>query len=474
MFTDAWTTIYHGDCLTVMRGMEACSIDAIVTDPPYGLSFMGREWDHGVPGEPFWAEALRVAKPGAHLVAFGGTRTYHRLAVAIEDAGWEVRDCLGWLYGSGFPKSLDVSKAIDKRGGAADLTAEVGAAIRRARIARGMTVTEADRLYCGGSTLWTWYEGRPAGQQLPTPSIMDAIARDWPELADYAEAIAQAEREKIGERDGSLLAVAPGQDNDRSATTLNITAPATEAAQRWQGWGTALKPAWEPVILARKPLTSTVAANVQRWGTGAINIDGCRIETDEIIEQSGELQDLSRSSIHDGYDRPGATMFRTGKPKERSGPANGLGRWPANIVHDGSDEVLAVFPQTSSSPFVSSVSTGKPHDVYGGGMEDYTGRGFSDSGSAARFFYTAKASKSERDDGLRFDRNTHPTVKPLDLMRWLVRLVTPPDGVVLDPFMGSGTTLKAARAEGHRSIGIDLEREHCEIAWGRLSQGVLL
>lgn len=411
-FSDDFVTIHHGDCLDVMHGMEPDSIDAIVTDPPYGLSFMGREWDHGVPGEAFWQEALRVAKPGCHLVAFGGTRTYHRLAVAIEDAGWEVRDCLGWLYGSGFPKSLDVSKAIDKEAGA-----------------------ERAREKCGGLGSST--------------SFADDA---WTQ-----------------EHQGQRI----------------VNEPITAAAA-WSGWGTALKPAWEPIILARKPLTGTVAANVQRWGTGAINIDGCRIETDE---------------VWDGRSMPNATDGVTwGGELNQSSSSHPLGRWPANIVHDGSDEVLAVFPQAHLSPFASSVSTGKPHDVYGGGMENYTGRGFSDSGSAARFFYCAKADKRERDDGL-YDfpeqeagvknssgrgyserdpyanimrRNIHPTVKPLDLMRWLVRLVTPPDGIVLDPFMGSGTTLKAARAEGHRSIGIDLEREHCEIAWGRLSQGVLL
>ena len=356
-YEDDFVSIHHGDCLTVMADMEPDSIDAIVTDPPYGLSFMGREWDHGVPGEPFWAEALRVAKPGAHLVAFGGTRTYHRLACAIEDAGWEVRDCLGWLYGSGFPKSLDVSKAIDKEAG--------------------------------------------------------------------------AER---------------------------------EAAQRWQGWGTALKPAWEPCILARKPLTATVARNVQQYGTGALNIDGCRVEWATDTERAEVNARTAPNSRHMPENSNGSTGWGSGRVRDRGDLTSPQGRWPANIVHDGSDEVLAVFPNDSQ-----------------------------------RFFYAAKADKRERDDGL-FDapereankwnaggigerrrqaglgraRNIHPTVKPLALMRWLVRLVTPPDGVVLDPFMGSGTTLKAARAEGHRSIGIDLEREHCEIAWGRMSQGVLL
>ena len=256
-----------------------------------------------------------------------------------------------------------------------------------------------------------------------------------------------------------------------------------------------MKPAAEFIALARKPLTSTVAGNVQRWGTGAINIDGCRIETDDVI--SGGLH---AGGSHDGWDRPFMhdtdAQARIAERKAANlAKATRLGRWPANIVHDGSDEVLAVFPQQTSGANPTRRS-GLGYHGADGQAECDAPRG-ADSGSAARFFYCAKADKRERDEGLydaepvrRTDgrtaesdhprlspqarRNFHPTVKPLDLMRWLVRLVTPPDGVVLDPFMGSGTTLKAARAEGHRSIGIDLERDHCDIAWGRLSQGVLL
>ena len=396
MFSDDWTTIHHGDCLDVMRGMDADSIDAIVTDPPYGLSFMGRDWDHGVPGEAFWAEALRVAKPGAHLVAFGGTRTYHRLAVAIEDAGWEVRDCLGWLYGSGFPKSLDVSKAIDKEAGNERLDREVGDYGANRVLSPTITVKNA---------------GKPI-------------------------------------------------------------AAAAAAAAAYQGWGTALKPAWEPIILARKPLGSTVAACVQTWGTGALNIDECRVKyaskDDAAAAAAAEQRSRQTDRNFEGWGMGAQTLDRA----EYLAGSAGLGRWPANIVHDGSDEVLAVFPQTDSGAPHTLHDTGSRSLDFGMGASERAVAG--GSGSAARFFYTAKASKSERDDGIIDSRNTHPTVKPLDLMRWLVRLVTPPDGVVLDPFMGSGTTLKAARAEGHTSIGIDLEREHCEIAWGRLSQGVLL
>jgi site-specific DNA-methyltransferase (adenine-specific) len=320
-YSDDFVTIFCSDCRAVMRDMPENSVDAIVTDPPYGLGFMGKDWDHGVPGETFWREALRVAKPGAHLLAFGGTRTHHRLMVAIEDAGWEIRDCLGWLYGSGLPKSLDVSYAIDKEAGAVRSDRRVAEPQRR-RTLSGAVV-----------------------------SVID---------------------------DGT---------------------PVTPAAQAWQGWGTALKPAWEPIVMARKPLDGRVVACVQTWGTGAVNIDACRVPADDRQK----------------------------------------GRWPANIVHDGSDDVLGIFPDASN-----------------------------------RFFYCAKATHAEKDEGLESKKNHHPTVKPVALMRWLVRLVTPPNGVVFDPFAGSGTTLKAARLEGFRSIGCEIEEEYCEIALARLRQLTLL
>jgi DNA modification methylase len=475
--------IYHGDCREVMQTLHPESVDSIVSDPPYGLSFMGKGWDHGVPGEEFWTEALRVAKPGAHLLAFGGTRTYHRLACAIEDAGWEIRDCVMWVYGSGFPKSHDVSKAIDKRGGGSSLTTEIGAAIKAARISRGVSVTEADRLYCGGSTLWTWYEGRPAGQQLPTPVVMAAIVRDWPELAVYAEAIAEADREKIGERDGSLLAVAPGQDNDRSSSVLDITAPATDAARRWSGWGTALKPAWEPIIVARKPLCGTVAENVLKHGTGGINVDGCRVGTEATLTvRNGNIGANGR------YGKDDRVFTRENPP----------GRWPANVIHDGSDEVVGLFPGNVKGGTWNRTTGARHFNNDGEPTEYQTSGSDASTGSAARFFYCPKASKADRDEGCegleerenasgnygtkgvnltRKDggenrvlprRNNHPTVKPTALMRYLCRLVTPPGGVVLDPFTGSGSTGKAAILEGFRFIGIEREAEYVEIAKARI------
>ena len=374
--------IRHGDCREVMATLDAESVDAIVSDPPYGLSFMGKGWDHGVPGVEFWTEALRVAKPGAHLLAFGGTRTYHRLACAIEDAGWEIRDCMMWVYGSGFPKSHDVSKAIDKAAGA---------------------------------------EREVVGSKLGQPGYS---------LTDG----------KGGLYGGGFGANGTGEGE------CAITAPATDAARQWSGWGTALKPAWEPIIVARKPLDGTVAGNVLKHGTGGINVDGCRVGTDSTIRTQGD------------------SVSASGWASVRRSPVGGSdsGRWPANLIHDGSEEVESL------------------------------------TGSAARFFYCAKASKADRDEGCeglelvthqsgmggampvddhgnardRFkaqSRNHHPTVKPTALMRYLCRLVTPPGGVVLDPFAGSGSTGKGAILEGFRFIGIEREAEYVEIAKVRIA-----
>jgi len=399
--SDRWA-VYHGDCREVMRTLDPESIDSIVTDPPYALGFMGKGWDtystgrkqkHNNRFEEFIYEvcehALRVAKPGAHLLAFGGTRTYHRLAVAIEDAGWEIRDCVMWVYGSGFPKSHDVSKAIDRQAG--------------------------------------------------------------------------AEREVVGKKGGRYAT--PKQDfrggrhhasaDTETAIFDSITAPATEAAKQWQGWGTALKPAWEPIIVARKPLCGTVAENVLKHGTGGINVDGCRVGMSNadraVIEKATWVgRNLDRTAYGDyGTDNTDQPM--------QSHPG---GRWPANFMHDGSQEVTDLL------------------------------------GDAARFFYCPKASKADRDEGCeglaqvvravgpaghtknataatgelqRFPRsNHHPTVKPTDLMRYLCRLVTSPDGLVLDPFTGSGSTGKAAILEGFRFLGCELSAEYVEIARARI------
>lgn len=376
-------TIHHGDCLEVLRSLPDCSVDSVVSDPPYGLSFMGKKWDYDVPSVEVWQECLRVLKPGGHLLAFAGTRTQHRMAVRIEDAGFEIRDMIAWVYGSGFPKSLDVSKAIDKAAGA---------------------------------------EREVVGTKLGLPGYSLAASTG-----------------------GNLYEGSFGGTGN-PAKECAITAPATEAARQWQGWGTALKPALEPITLARKPLEGTVAENVLKWHTGAVNVDGCRVEANDNYTENAVTQGISTART--SYD-PRQTR-RTFKPST-------AGRWPANLIHDGSEEVTELL------------------------------------NDAARFFYCAKASKKDRDEGLElFDvkshpgeycianhngqprkhqprANIHPTVKPTDLMRYLCRLVTCPGGVVLDPFTGSGSTGKAAVLEGFRFIGIEREAEYVQIARARIS-----
>jgi len=380
-------TLHNGDCLDILRTMPDNSVDAVVTDPPYGLSFMGKKWDYDVPSIEIWQECLRVIKPGGHLLAFAGTRTQHRMAVRIEDAGFEIRDMIAWVYGSGFPKSLDVSKAIDKAAG-------------------------AEREIVGSKI------------GLPGYSITDG---------------------KGGLYGGGFGANGTGEGE------CKITAPATPAAKQWQGWGTALKPALEPITVARKPLKVTVAANVLEHGTGALNVDGCRVGTGDDRASGG----LSGGSTD-------ANLYKHGT-HSRVTRATG-GRWPANLIHDGSEEVVGMFPETTSGDV--NKRSGKRKMQFGMGAREGIGHK-GDSGSAARFFYCAKASKADRGDS-----NNHPTVKPTDLMRYLCRLVTPPGGIVLDPFTGSGSTGKAAILEGFQFIGIEREADYVEIARARIEHAI--
>ena len=495
--------LHLGDCLEVMPTLAADSVDSIVSDPPYGLSFMGKGWDHGVPGQSFWAEALRVAKPGAHLLAFGGTRTYHRLACAIEDAGWEIRDCVMWVYGSGFPKSLDVGKAIDKRGGSVAAFEHFRDAVKSAMKTNGVSrQTLQDAL---GNHMLSHY--LTSGSQPAVPNVRDyRIIRDAVGMGNEWDAlfVDEAEREVVGEKpwNNSASHFVPGEDHT-SRVQLNITGPATDAAREWHGWGTALKPAWEPIIVARKPLVGTVAENVLTHGTGGINVDGCRVATDG--EDMGDPSRFLRSDakLHEGWQRPhkanGEKMAE--RAIDRFERTASLGRWPANVIHDGSEEVVGLFPQAAPAK-AADRGAGKGetgcYGVYGGNPGV---RGHNDAGgSAARFFYCAKASKADRDEGLEDfalrsaseccedrepgsaglnnpragagrtsgARNIHPTVKPTSLMRYLCRLVTPPNGIILDPFMVSGSTGKGAMLEGFRFIGIEREAEYLEIARARI------
>ena len=383
--------IHNGDCAEVMASMESDSVDAIVTDPPYGLAFMGAKWDsfNGGSGNqtvserqaegrryadenkgapryanshgkkvtrnemvafqevmtPIFAEALRVAKPGAHLLCFGGTRTFHRMTCAIEDAGWEIRDCIMWVYGSGFPKSMDVAKAIDKS---------------------------------------TGYVGDVIGER-----TVD-----------------------VGMQGGHMHAGRKQQKQQQQVRSLS------DQAKEWEGWGTCLKPAWEPIIVARKPLDGTVASNVLKWGTGALNIDACRVP----IEQGDDVFAKNPHTHSKGKD---SGIY--GRYNEQQGNWSGdKGRFPANVLHDGSQMVLDLFPDSKGQQ--GKVAGNEPsrtgdNGIYGhyGQRNEFAPRG--DSGSAARFFYCAKASKKDRGEG-----NSHPTVKPTALMEWLVKLVTPRGG----------------------------------------------
>jgi DNA modification methylase len=440
-YTDDAVTLYHGDCIEVMRSLPSASVDAVVTDPPYGLEFMGKEWDapwkengrwndkpHGednqrptdengvstglsrwttprpsfAAGLPFqqwcqlWAtECLRVLKPGGHMLAFGGTRTWHRLACAVEDAGFEVRDSIAWLHGQGFPKSLDVSKAIDKAAG-------------------------AEREVVGAKT--------------------------------------------AGMGSGSTFGMLQSEgDNSAAVKVLDITAPATPDAQAWQGWGTALKPAFEPIVVGRKPLAGSVAANVLAHGTGALNIDACRV--------GDEVRYAAYTSLAPASgNRLGAEGTQEARRGTQGEARRYEGRWPANVALDES-QAAALDAQSGAltSGTLAAHHQRSPKDAgilgaYGSAEGE---RGYGDTGGASRFFYVAKADRNERP---KVDGVAHPTVKPLDLMRWLVRLVTPPGGTVLEPFAGSGTTVEACIIEGFQCIAIEKGDEHLPLIESRITR----
>jgi DNA modification methylase len=377
----------NGDCIEQMRQLPANSVDSIVTDPPYELGFMGKSWDStGIAySVRMWDEALRVLKPGGHLLAFSGSRTYHRMACAIEDAGFEIRDQIMWVYGSGFPKSMDVSKAIDKQ---SNVQVEV--------------LSEVPAYGIGGNATFNGH---------------------------------------------------------KENATAKVTAPTTDKAKQWAGWGTALKPAHEPIVLARKPLIGTVATNVIIHGTGALNIDGSRVGSNA------------------GYSYPngaGGNTFSVGKPSDgkRTEPIKSTqGRWPANFIHDGSDEVVELLEDAARFFYCAKASKKDRNE----GLDDFAGKEVGTKGNGlARTCATCGASTlqgCECPDRTYVNptrANHHPTVKPTELMRYLVRLVTPPEGTVLDPFMGSGSTGKAAVLERFSFIGIDQSADYLEIATARI------
>jgi len=416
--------VFNGDCLEVMKTFADNSFDSVVTDPPYELGFMGKSWDStGIANnKEMWAECLRVLKPGGHLLAFSGTRTYHRMAVAIEDAGFEVRDMIEWVYGSGFPKSLNIGKVVDKLQGN---EREVVGTTNSKGIRSGANNIVGDSYKCDG------YD-------------------------------------------------------------------ATKGTSEWEGWGTALKPAHEPICMARKPLAEkTVAENVLKYGTGGINIDESRVGTEVI-------------NIHNA---PKGT-FAGGEPDRGSDTESyrdSVGRFPANLLHDNSEEVRECFPDVGGGGFKQGSYRHKaPENLYQLGTAKKEGANqnapdnYGDNGNASRFFksiiYQAKASKSERNKGCEelsnkevhrygaglgegltpeapsIDKNNHPTVKPIALMEYLIKMVTPKGGIVLDPFAGSGSTLVAAKQNGFQYIGIEMTKEYIPIIEARLnakSQSVL-
>jgi DNA modification methylase len=491
--------------------MEENSVDSIVTDPPYELGFMGEAWDStGIAySVSMWRECLRVLKPGGHLLSFGGSRTYHRMTCAIEDAGFQIRDQIMWLYGSGFPKSLDVSKAIDKTAGRIGKSVvELKRVLRTAHDASGRTLAEFNAL-CGFEASGYLRETSSWASVLPDIKKWGVLRNVLNLSTDLDSTFAEAERELAGLKPwtNSVHHFVPGEDH-KERVALNDTLAATDAAKQWSGWGTALKPAHEPICVARKPLIGTVAANVLEHGTGAINIDGCRVETTENL--NGGAYAKNGSDRHDGDEN--WRYKREGGAGEFVQPQ---GRWPANVIHDGSEEVISLFPQTSSGTGAvirasAAENEGNRGSAFGAescpaGTELIC---YGDSGSAARFFYCAKTSKSEREAGcedlalvplaygnqaqaevkrgnlehsgksgintVKMRGNNHPTVKPLALMRYLCRLVTPPGGTVLDGFMGSGTTGIAALLEAFNFIGIEINPAYAAIAEKRIREAAPL
>lgn len=497
--------IYNMDCLDAIKKIKDNSISSIVTDPPYGISFMGKKWDYDIPSVDIWKQCLRILKPGGYLLSFAGTRTQHRMAINIEDAGFEIRDMIAWVYGSGFPKSLDVGKAIDKRNGRFfDDGFKDYCNKRRKKI--GLSLSDINKMMGTAETgggFASCVMGDKLQNELPTLEMYRKLKKILKMDNRYGNLIetTEAEREITG-KDGR------GELKENMFFTQNIKKAkevgksigygkwdkkdkaSTFEAKQWDGWGTALKPSLEPITVARKPLDGTVANNILKWGTGGINIDGCRIELNGDYKSKANGRP-SQTGLSDNYNSNEANQLDT------------KGRFPSNLIHDGSEEVEKSFPESDGQQV--DISGTEPSeitkDIYGKFKERLASQKRNDSGSASRFFYCAKASKSERDYGLdvfedkvlaqsnqaiaeqkggklnkgksgmntaKIRKNNHPTVKPLELIRYLVRLVTPPNGICVDPFVGSGTTGMACKLEGFDFIGMDKEKEYCDISNGRI------
>ena len=425
------TKIINGDSIKELKKFPDNYFHSVVTDPPYGLSFMGKKWDYDVPSVELWTEVFRVLKEGGYLLSFSGTRTQHRMAVNIEDAGFEIRDMIAWVYGSGFPKSHNIGKAADKLQG----------------------------------------------------NEREVIGKAKHQIGKYKESEWASNTKATG-----IFR------NDKDKICME-----TKGTSEWEGWGTALKPALEPITMARKPFKTTVANNVLKNGVGGINIDGCRVSFESKADELSATPQGKVSYSSKTY----AQQQGLKKDLQNKRESNKQGRFPANFIHDGSDEVKDLFPYTKNGAINMTKHSAGKENIYNLGVKrsdkSIGGSRTVDSGSASRFFYCAKASKQDRNEGLedfeykrKADRkiadgkggenprnrtntkkqNHHPTVKPTDLMRYLVRLVTPKEGIVLDCFMGSGSTGKACALEGFEFVGIDLDKDYCEIAKARIDKAL--
>ena len=496
--------IYNNDCLKQLDLLEENSIDSIITDPPYELNFMGKGWDNA--GISFqintWQKCLRVLKPGGYLLAFGGSRTFHRIAVGIEDAGFEIRDTIMWLYGSGFPKSMDISKILDKRNGR-NYNEDFRNYINNKRLEKNISLKQINELFGlstdgGGVASYIFSErksnGLPTKEQYKILKEILELDNKYDELINITE----AKREVIGtKKSGGANAWINGMNNkeneEQKYTGFNeweITAPSTDLAKQWEGWGTTLKPSFEPIIVARKPFKGSLVDNIIKYGVGGINIDECRVENQHFEIKNGDYDNNENQSCFGNIKRT---------PKEYNS------RFPANTIltYDETDfeEVCGGFPKTKNIT-KSHIAKNSDNNINFNASKEVSIIGYNDSGSASRYFYCAKASKKDRDEGLEeFDyknldigderpsggswerrtgkktlprKNIHPTVKPTELMQYLVRLVSPKGATILDPFMGSGSTGKAVMLENkekeanYKFIGIEKEREYCDIAEERI------
>jgi DNA modification methylase len=578
-------TLHNGNCLDIMKTMESNSVDSIVTDPPYGLSFMGKKWDYDVPSQEIWEEALRVLKPGGYLLAFAGTRTQHRMAVRIEDAGFEIRDMIAWVYGSGFPKSLDISKAISKQTGIRLCTCNVPEPIKMINSIGGQNNGKQDtdinrrnkeRVwnddgFSTGTEMWSdrtdssslenqeqysilqnetsasengmfsMRERHTAEAERPSPFkesvLLERVREQPPENERHGDitirsrlegnsAKSQRTRQSMSsmrgesekgvgssssssvpfwreEYDGQSNMSMPdlSQQSRKTDGSDVVNDPIGNKNRKWDIdskhlcpqchniktdiGGTALKPALEPITVARKPLEEkTVAANVLKYGTGGINIDASRVDGPPPNPRNAPKKIIRGGKFHSDADAE--TEMHHYNPTS--------GRFPANLIHDGSEEVVSLFPNTKAGGSVSGKEQSKTGDENTNCYGEYDRvpwESYNDNGSAARFFYCAKTSKKDRNEGLDHladkewknegaaipergnrpfipSKNNHPTVKPTDLMRYLVRMVTPKGGTVLDPFMGSGSTGKAAILENFKFVGIELGPEYMDIARARI------